>query len=330
MNNFAINKLNANVNVLNMKKKIKDNYFVFKIINYDQINSHKIIIESNENKIIQFKIICRLIKKVVIKNYETELIYDKLPQIGLFINCNIDESKSLEIEIFPLDLSTRIYITELQEINDELNNIKWDKIYIINLKRRDDRKILMIEKLSEEKVDNYEFIEAYDGKSEQIIDDYNSIKKYTKIINTGHFGCLLSHIKAIKKAMKNNYENIMILEDDIIFDNNFLENIKKIKLPKYDILYLGGLINEKKVFLNRWAKSSNVMGAYGYIISKSMYNIILEKLLKFKDCVDIVYFKLSDNYNIYILNDIIKTNLESSDTSKKKYKLINMINIIND
>ena len=324
-----MNKLN--INMLNMKKKKKDDYYIFKIDNYKELNDYKILINSDEDKIIQLKLNYKLIKKITIKYKDTEKVYDKLSHNCILINFETNKDTILEIIVYPLDLTTRINLWDIKIIEKkEQQIIKWDKVYIINLKRRNDRKILMIEKLSEEKIDNYEFIEAYDGKDEEIINDYNLLKNYTQITNSGHFGCLLSHIKAIKKAKKNNYNSVMILEDDIIFNNNFLEEIQKIKLPKYDILYLGGLINEKKLFFNGWGSVSKVMGAYGYIINKNYYDIILKKLEEFKDCVDVVYYKQKDTCDIYILNDIIKTNLDSSDTSKKKKKLTDMLNIINE
>jgi GR25 family glycosyltransferase involved in LPS biosynthesis len=323
---------NLDINTVNIKQKIKDDYLVFKIKKYDKSLENKIIINSNNNSILQFKINCVLIKRIELIYKEQKLEYKSIPYNGLFINCEVNNDIKLEINIYPLDLSTRIHIWDLKVIdNININNkILWDKIYIINLKRREDRKILMIEKLTEEKIDNYEIIEAYDGKDIKVFENFNLIKNHTKIINSGHFGCLLSHIKAIKKAKRNNYNNIMILEDDIIFNNNFLEEIKKIKLPNYDILYLGGLISEKKVFFNGWAKVSKVMGAYGYIINKNIYDKLLDKLQNLMYCVDVMYYKLTDEFNIYILNDLIKTNLDSSDTSKKKNKMINMINIINN
>jgi len=367
-NKINIQKLGININVINIKQKIKNNYLVFKIdnsngfynisdfndrfsstqvlrlnrlseleeqriieINPNRLKENKIIINSDNKKIIQFKINCILINKIEINYKENKLIYNNIPHDGLLINCEINIDTFLEIVIYPLGLMTRINIWDLNVIDHKIkNDILWDKVYIINLKRREDRKIIMIEKLAEEKIDNYEIIEAYDGKDIEIIKKFNLIKKYSKIINSGHYACLLSHIKVIKKAKKNNYNNIMILEDDVIFNNNFLEEIKKIKLPQYDLIYLGGLIKEKKVFLNGWGKRLKVMGAYGYIINKNMYDKILVKLQEFIYCVDIAYYKLKDGFNIYILNDLIKTNLDSSDTSKKTKKLINMVNIINN
>jgi len=379
-NKINIHKLGININTINIKQKIKNDYLVFKILDYNEIKDNyitndpsvnlkklsydkvlyksneliinsptiselegkkqiipnrlkenKIIINSDDKKIIQFKINCILINKIEINYKEKKLIYNNIPHAGLLINCEINIDTFLEIVIYPLGLMTRINIWDLTVIEyKRKNDILWDKIYIINLKRREDRKIIMIEKLAEEKIDNYEIIEAYDGKDIEIIKKFNLIKKHSKIINSGHYACLLSHIKAIKKAKKNNYNNVMILEDDVIFNNNFLEELKKIKLPKYDLIYLGGLIKEKKVFLNGWGQRFKVMGAYGYIINKNIYDKILVKLQEFIYCVDIAYYKLKDEFKIYILNDLIKTNLDSSDTSKKTKKLINMVNTINN
>ena len=188
-----MNKLN--INMLNMKKKKKDDYYIFKIDNYKELNDYKILINSDEDKIIQLKLNYKLIKKITIKYKDTEKVYDKLSHNCILINFETNKDTILEIIVYPLDLTTRINLWDIKIIEKkEQQIIKWDKVYIINLKRRNDRKILMIEKLSEEKIDNYEFIEAYDGKDEEIINDYNLLKNYTQITNSCHFGCLLIYL----------------------------------------------------------------------------------------------------------------------------------------
>lgn len=94
-------------------------------------------------------------------------------------------------------------------------------------------------------ITNYEFITGVDGLKPSIINKFNDYKNNfkTKIITSGHFACLLSHIKAIKIAKQRGYLNIMILEDDVYFCDNFIEKISKMKIPKYDMIYLGEIIN---------------------------------------------------------------------------------------
>ena len=71
------------------------------------------------------------------------------------------------------------------------------------------------------------------------------------------------------------------------------------------------------------------MGAYAYILSSSIYNIVLDGLEKLTEYVDFFYLKeIQPKYKTIILNDIIKTNLNSSDTSHKSKKLIKRIEYI--
>lgn len=75
-----------------------------------------------------------------------------------------------------------------------LDPIHIDKVYIINLKRRSDRKKLIIKELTKVGIKNYEFIEAVDGNDADIKEKYRKLKKNkSKIKSAGHLGCLLSH-----------------------------------------------------------------------------------------------------------------------------------------
>lgn len=53
---------------------------------------------------------------------------------------------------------------------------------------------------------------------DKIINFHIKSAKYYQIVNNnGHIGCTLSHLYYIKKAYQQNYENIIMLEDDISF-----------------------------------------------------------------------------------------------------------------
>jgi len=62
------------------------------------------------------------------------------------------------------------------------------------------------------------------------------------LLNKGERGCMISHIECLKDAKKNNYKNILIFEDDVIFTNQFVEKLKLSisELPlDWDLFYLG-------------------------------------------------------------------------------------------
>jgi hypothetical protein len=239
----------------------------------------------------------------------------------------------MKITIVFVDLCSEfnIYNFNTFQINKFIK-VQWDKIFIINLARRSDRKKIMIDRLKDAGLTNYEFIEAIDGTDEKFIKKFIKFKQNTptKIVTSGHLGCLLSHIKALEKAKDENLNSVLILEDDVIFDKNFIMRIKMTQVPKYDLLYLGGLISELKFFINGWAMSKEVMGAYSYLVPSHMYKIILHEWKKLTLCSDICLInKIQSKYNTILLNDFVKTNIQDTDTSNKHKIMTQMVNNIN-
>ena len=319
------------IKTFGLKKKYEDEQYIFKPLDTKQ-SQYNISISSDKEVNIQFNLYVKLINKIHItyNNNTNESI--KIPDKGILISGRVSEDNPIILDIDILDLCSRIYIKNMLEYDLESNTkISWDKIYIINLERREDRKEKMIEELKKENIKNYEFIKAIDGQDKKIINKFEKIKEKTNIINSGHFACLLSHIKAIKLAKKNNLNSVLILEDDVLFENNFMKKIKHIKINSYDIVYLGGIINKIKLFYNRWAKHNYIIGAYAYIVTKNMYNILLDELKKLDDFVDLCYLKkIQKNYKVFILDDLVKTNLATSDTSRKSKMLVKRLNYINN
>lgn len=328
---FLINKLKISSDNLNFNYNKEQKFFNITPININKKTNFNLYLENNKKGIYQFKINNKLINYITIF-YNDKINYIKyIPIAGLLINFEIKNNKKILFEIFFIDYCSQLQIFDIQEIKiNKFVNIIWDKILIINLLRRSDRRNTMIQKLINAKIENWEFIEAIDGNDELIIKQYNKIKLNTKIPTLGHFGCLLSHIKAIEYAKTKMYKSVLILEDDIEFDNIFLKKIN-ILVPQFDILYLGGPINELKLFLNGWAFHTEIMGCYCYLVKSHMYNIILDKWKEYKNCSDIILInEIQQKYNIVLLNDYIRTKIDDTDTSSKNKKMIRMINQINN
>lgn len=312
---YEFNKFNKNINDLNGSSII-----------------HKMIICPKQticgDKInIQFKIYTMFIKSIefIDKNKIIHKFTNIHPDGFLFSFDFNNEFDKIEILVYPDNANAKLFIKDknvnFYEINN-LNSVKWDNIFIINLKRRSDRKNSMVKKILKQGIKKYEFIDAIDGLKPEISNKFIELKKSskTKIISVGHFACLLSHIKSIQLAKERKYKSIMILEDDVYFCENFISKLNNLRIPLYDMIYLGGIIKEKKVLFNKWSKSNNILGAYGYILTSNLYDVILNELTKQIDCVDLFYMKqIQSNYNIILLDDFIKTNLETSDTSEKSF-----------
>jgi len=112
-------------------------------------------------------------------------------------------------------------------------NEYFDKIYCINLDRRLDRWSECLDIFNKMNL-NVERFSACDG---QLIDT-----GYGKVYN-GELGGTISHTRMIKHIKDNQFDKVLILEDDIEFCNNFEDNFKQAvkDLPEdWDIFFFGG------------------------------------------------------------------------------------------
>jgi glycosyl transferase family 25 len=171
--------------------------------------------------------------------------------------------------------------------------------FVINLKRRIDRKKYVLDNYVHTDIYNLNIIDAFDGKdidknSEKMIKikndflekiNYNRINiieyKYLTIneFTFGELGLFVSNLYIWKKIVDENIKNAIIFEDDCIFSNIFEEKMKKIikELPSdYKICYFGGKmckdhIDDINLYYSenlRIKKEHNPFGTFSYIISK--------------------------------------------------------------
>jgi GR25 family glycosyltransferase involved in LPS biosynthesis len=157
--------------------------------------------------------------------------------------------------------------------NNGINNI--DQILFINLDNRPDRLKAIKNQLKAQNVN---------------MDKVHKISAHYTPGN-GHYGCAKSHIDALKYALKNNYNNVLIFEDDFKFSTKS-EETKKLfnqlfeKVPKndWDVIMLTHMYGKTEKspysFLN---KITGAQTASGYIINKNYYNILINT---FQKCVD--------------------------------------------
>jgi len=220
-----------------------------------------------------------------------------------------------------------------------MNNI--DKIFIINLKHRTDRWDECIKQLNKYNITNYERFDAvrYDLKD---INPIHYKKNNMKISNNyilGTMGCKFSHYNIIMNAKKNNYNNILILEDDFLFCNNFIERyneiISNIEKEKIDIsmLYLGFSIVRKDPYtdtsLINLKKLNSAHTTHAYILNKNFYDIILKEIENCHCEIDVCYAMCQKKYDIYGIypslisqrtsfSDIMERNVNYSDKIRFK------------
>jgi GR25 family glycosyltransferase involved in LPS biosynthesis len=183
---------------------------------------------------------------------------------------------------------------------------------IINLSYHKNRKYDMIEKLKETNINNYFFYDAIDGN--KLNDNkFNIIPEWfdyfkNRYITVGEIGCALSHYNIWKYIVNNKIKKTLILEDDVIFLDNFnymYDTVLNLDLY-YDIFFLARnslnkyikTIGNDIIINNFIVKPTSSYNAHSYILTyegaKKLINThYLNNLLPVDDYLSIMY---DENY----------------------------------
>lgn len=192
--------------------------------------------------------------------------------------------------------------------------MKIDKIFIINLKNRLDRKKQIIKELQRVKLDNYEFFRAI-KTHDKMVEEWNS--KYIVplpqwFINSGKnpakyrqgaLGCLMSHYEIIKLSKERGYKNVLILEDDtqfVVSDGetfmqkleSYSEQLNKIE-NIYGLLYLVG--NHRPQMVKQVSQNllmtNHTLTTGSYIISEKAMDLVLDNIKGYNREIDVFYIE---------------------------------------
>jgi GR25 family glycosyltransferase involved in LPS biosynthesis len=199
------------------------------------------------------------------------------------------------------------------------------KILYINLDRRNDRKEYMEKELK--KINwsgSVERISAVDGKTLLRDDlynllDENAISEFMdtsdrqfdpgSYMSKGAAGCALSHRKCWENILKGDDEKVLILEDDIQFDEKFNEKLKNYipKIPDYDILYIGFHEARESTQYNDILKKPGyvVFGLFGYIVNKRISKKLLD-MFPIRGQIDSEINKIYNDINVYHINEDLR------------------------
>jgi glycosyl transferase, family 25 len=177
----------------------------------------------------------------------------------------------------------------------------------------------MITKLKEIGL-NGTFIEAFDGK---LLNTDDLIKKGIikidpsyKPLRRGEIGCYLSHIKCWDLFLKTNKPFGLILEDDIVFTEDFRSRFydifDHIKDMPWDIIQLGrrclpGWFKKKCfegtfIYEDAFYPSIVGYGAFAYIIKPSAINKLLKTTFPIFKPIDVVILEEHEKGNIKVIS----------------------------
>jgi GR25 family glycosyltransferase involved in LPS biosynthesis/glycosyltransferase involved in cell wall biosynthesis len=227
-------------------------------------------------------------------------------------SCSWENRAKTWSQMFQLETKSNI-VLDICDVQKEAAYIK-----VVNLERREDRKIEMIEKFKKCEITDYEIIKATDGKHllpsvelKRLFEgnDFN--------YRRGVLGCALSHFKLWKElTLETTLDYYVILEDDIELSEQFKGKldfaIAEFTRENMDYLYLGAnslhTVNVDSANL-KCVRSDGEQGegTYAYIISRHCAEKILDYFNKngMKRAIDFtpVYKSILDG--IFYLNESI-------------------------
>jgi GR25 family glycosyltransferase involved in LPS biosynthesis len=177
-------------------------------------------------------------------------------------------------------------------------NDYFDKIYCINLDRRPDRWEQAVEEFNKIGC-KVERLSAIDG--EKLINPNTDSP-----INQSELGCLLSHRAILEKIIKSNGDRFLVLEDDIVFNDDFNQNFQLFKdqLPEnWDMVYISGNNTKPivKVTENIY-KTDGTLALHSYFITKKTA-ISLKKMIdnsNYSMPVDSLFIKYQQTANVFV------------------------------
>ena len=220
------------------------------------------------------------------------------------------------------------------------NTLGFDKIYVINLKRRLDRKTTLIK---ENPNLDFTFIEAIDGKNltqNELLENNllnSSFYDPSGMVTMGVFTCALSHKKAWDQAILDGVNNALFLEDDIFLTENlntvnnftpfYQDLFNEFQEIDYDILFLGkkthsqsGMNIGKYLTIPRF--NSNHNGAHAYVVNKETIQNLSDNYLPIKYAADVYLEQFYNTHKVLTLktsiirqsSDILDPSSADSDT----------------
>lgn len=164
------------------------------------------------------------------------------------------------------------------------------KIFIIHYKPLIQRKQYLLNEFQKYNFKNFEFIESFQRETVDM-NELNSFFTNPEKLNHTQKCITAAHIDVYKKIVENNIQNAIIIEDDVIFQNNFdnklFEYLKCIP-EDYDMALINFYSHcriTNPVEGQIWYSSKYTKTVCGYIITKSCCEKILGTL-PFKEQID--------------------------------------------
>ena len=123
------------------------------------------------------------------------------------------------------------------------------------------------------------------------------------IHSAGAYGCLLSHVRAVREARDAGLSSILIFKDDVVFDPEFKENFESFiqELPDdWDMLFLGALHKHEPVKISEHiGRITKANSTFAYAIRNTVFDAFIELHSRAEDVIDMNNYLLQERFNCY-------------------------------
>jgi glycosyl transferase, family 25 len=183
-------------------------------------------------------------------------------------------SLSSGLSVFPTYRLTFVAMPDLKNLDEVLQQY-FDKVLVLTVPRFKERQEKVKQRLSGISFDFFYGVDKNDLSEESISSNYHydkknslAVRQYYPPLNSGEIACALSHRNIYQAMIDNNWQHVLVFEDDVVPDENNISMLPEIvkELPAdWELFYLGYLKNEKISFgaqlKNTWYKIMALFGA---------------------------------------------------------------------
>ena len=193
----------------------------------------------------------------------------------------------------------------------------FEQTLVINLRRRPDRLKRFLEQACKAQIDALVF-EGTDGRLITQCPLPIAWSREDSILSDGMLGCFLSHRAALELSLKNGWESVLILEDDVLIPDDFVTRLDLLQSDTpadWDMIYLGrghwdanGVFSESRhltplrragfVVPGIW-KSTVSSSAYAYAVHRRCLPYLLSGLAEVRAPVDEQLAALQQRLSVY-------------------------------
>jgi len=138
----------------------------------------------------------------------------------------------------------------------------------------------------------------------------------------GAYGCLQSHLRAVREARDAGVSSVLIFEDDVVFDPQFKEKFATFieELPDdWDMLFLGALHKDEPLRLSEHiARITKANSTFAYAIRNTVFDAFIELNSRAEHVLDMNNYVLQERFNCYcFMPNLVWVESEYSDVQQR-------------